>query len=224
MKTKDENQNILRRKKTIEKLKEMQIDYAEDLPMLEINNFKLKSLNQICRKMVATIFAISYAVIRRQNINDFSDEINQKLMDKYGVSEEDFNELELKAVNNTANDKELEMVLWEYEIYWTLLWAIGLVDDISDSAMCNCEYCVKTLISSVNYFDFVRKCKLRDINEIIDALDLYYHYAFSTYIKKYKKNNINVQNLNYDVCLERRRALLWLLSPEFDWFNISTKL
>ena len=51
-------------------------------------------------------------------------------------------------------------------------------------------------------------------------LDLYYRYNWAT-VEKQINENANIGSLNPEVVPERRRALEWLISDTYDWFDIS---
>ena len=51
-------------------------------------------------------------------------------------------------------------------------------------------------------------------------LDLHYRYHWATEEKRLRPET-EIKDLNPDVLMERRRGLEWLISEEFDWFDIS---
>lgn len=100
-------------------------------------------------------------------------------------------------------------------------WALGLVEDISDASnICDCNYAIKLFNESNSYEDFKSKCKLREVNEILDMLDLYYRYHWAC-VEKRIKPETSIGNLNSSVVIERRRGLEWIIREIQDWYDIS---
>ena len=111
--------------------------------------------------------------------------------------------------------------MWSYECYWSLVWALGLIDDIKDaSGICDCKKAGSIVYDCKNYDEFKSKCKLRDIEEILDMLDLYYRYHWACVEKRIKPDTI-IGSLDSEVVWERRRGLEWLVSDMEDWNKIS---
>jgi hypothetical protein len=103
----------------------------------------------------------------------------------------------------------------------SISYALGLVDDIRDGgALCDCNFIIQTIASCKDVEDFKSKCKLRDIEEILDMLDLYYRYDWAVTEQRIKPET-NIGCLIPSNVVERRRGLEWLISTEDDWFNIS---
>ncbi|MGN1107293.1 MAG: DUF4272 domain-containing protein, partial [Huintestinicola sp.] len=68
--------------------------------------------------------------------------------------------------------------------------------------------------------EFKSKCNPRDINEILDVLDLYYRYHWAC-VNKQIDPNTPINGLDPAVVTERRRGLEWLINDEDDWNEIS---
>lgn len=211
-----------RRRKSNTFIKDKGIACLETLPLLEDSTqVKLKSLDDICKRAVATLLAIQLACDIGEN-NDYeeSKQLFTKLLDKYGVKDELLDK-EKRLFEGTYTMQDAIDVAWSYEAYWSLLWALGMVDDISyPSDICDCEKAIKTVGDSKDYEEFVNKCHLRDIEEILDMLDLYYRYHWAC-VEKQVNPDTPIGKLNDEVVMERRRGLEWLVSKEKDWNNIS---
>lgn len=211
-----------RRRKSNTFIKDKGIACLETLPLLEDSTqVKLKSLDDICKRAVATLLAIQLACDIGEN-NDYeeSKQLFTKLLDKYGVKGELLDK-EKRLFDRTYTMQDAIDVAWSYEAYWSLLWALGMVDDISyPSDICDCEKVIKAVGDSKDYEEFVNKCQLRDIEEILDMLDLYYRYHWAC-VEKQVNPDTPIGKLNDEVVMERRRGLEWLVSKEKDWNNIS---
>ena len=60
---------------------------------------------------------------------------------------------------------------------------------------------------------------MRGIEEILDMLDLFYRYHWTT--EDARLNLKKLPKINGEVVAERRRGLEWLVSQEEDWNDIS---
>lgn len=110
---------------------------------------------------------------------------------------------------------------WAYETFWAIFWALGFVDDISDaSKLCDCLQAIQLIANNNSIEEFKNKCKLRDVEEILDMLDLYYRYHWVTVEKMFINPKANIGNLIPSNVVERRRGLEWLISPKEDWYEI----
>lgn len=109
---------------------------------------------------------------------------------------------------------------WAYESYWAICWCLSLVDDIKDGGkLCDCDKAISFVADLESYEEFKSKCKLRNIDEILDMKDLYYRYNWAIN-NKYINPNTKIGNLESSNVIERRRALEWILSDVYDWYNL----
>ena len=210
-----------RREKSNKLLKSMGIDYLEELPVIEDSNqVKLKSIDDICKRAIACLLSTQIACdIENDNYAESVD-FFKDLFKKYNV-DNCLLDKEKKLLNGNYTMQDAVDVEWTYECFWALIWALGIIPDIKDaSSICDCNYCISLIQSSDTYEDFKSKCKLRDIEETLDMLDLYYRYNWAT-VEKQINENANIGSLNPEVVPERRRALEWLISDTYDWFDIS---
>lgn len=215
------NSSEFRRNKSNEKIKSMGIACFEQLPMLEDSSqVKLRSLEAICKRAIACLLSTQIACDISDGNYEESAELFEKLLKQYGVRE-CLNAAETRLFDGTYSEQDAINVVWTYEAYWSLVWALGLVEDISDSSdICDCEKAIRLVGDCASYEEFKQKCKLRNIEEILDMLDLYYRYHWATTEKRINPET-PIGNLNPDVVVERRRGLEWLISDEVDWFEIS---
>lgn len=57
---------------------------------------------------------------------------------------------------------------------------------------------------------------MRNIEDILDMLVLYYRYPWVC-VEKCIRPDISIGNLNHEVVMERRKGLAWLIPKETDW-------
>lgn len=229
-----------RRQKSNQKIKEMGIACFEDLPMIEdASELRLKSLDAICKRAIASLLTIQLVLdISRKLEEDVEEgdaytaeqkvflgeviDIIRDYLKKYQVedallgSEKLFYQLDSKP-----SQQQIINVVWNYEAYWSLVWALGLVDDIEiPSGICDCDKAIDLVASVDSYDEFKAACKLRDIEEILDMLDLHYRYHWAC-VEKRLNPTVSIGVLNPEVVVERRKGLEWLVSDEEDWDDIS---
>lgn len=214
-------ERIIRKAISNAKIKKQEIACFEGLPCIEASNeVHLKSLDEICKRAIASFLIIQLACDIHNGQYEKSVEIVSKLLEKFKVSD-CLNKKEKKLLDGTYEMQDAIDIDWEYEAYWSLIWALGLVDDISDgSDICDCNYAIELFNESNSYEDFKSKCKLRDVNEILDMLDLYYRYYWAC-VEKGVKPETSIGDLNPSVVVERRRGLEWIISKTQDWYDIS---
>ena len=208
-----------RKEKTIAKLKEMGIATIDVLPEVEDSSqVKLKSLDEICARAIATLLSTQVACDINNNNYEESKKYFDVLLDTFNVRDK-LNSKEKKLFDGTYTDQDAIDVVWTYESYWALCYALGLIDSIEDASnICDTNLAISFVSKSKDFEDFKSKCKLRDIEEILDMLDLYYRYHWAT-----TDNRMNpdtpIGNLNDEIVVERRRGLEWLFIDK-DWFDI----
>lgn len=216
------SKNIERREKSNKKIKQMGIACLESLPILDEDmDLYLKSLDDICKRAIASLLSIQIACdINAGNDYEESNEILSNLLKEYKV-EDCLNPKEKRLFNGEYTQQDTIDVTWTYESYWSLVWALGLIEDISlPNEICDCEKAIKLVSEAKSFDEFKTKCKLRDVEEILDMLDLHYRYHWAC-VEKRINPNTPIGELNPEVVTERRRGLEWLFSEEDDWFDIS---
>ncbi len=180
----------------------------------------LKDKEVICRRALASLLVIQVSCDINNNNYKESLEFFGPLIEKLGLSDE-LNEKERRIMDGTYTQQDLYDMDWAYEAYWSLAWALGLVDDISNGGqMCDCSAAVNFFFDDCKTLDdFIEKCELRDTEEILDLLDLYYRYNWAIN-NKYVNKTAKIGNLNPSLVIERRRGLQWIVSEEDDWYDI----
>lgn len=214
-------ENQKRRQISNEYIKLLGITCYENLPMIENSSeVKLKDIDTICKRAIACLLSIQIVYDIKAGEYEQSKKVVSNLLEKYEV-ENCLNSKEKKLFDGTYQEQDLIDLDWEYEAYWSLIWALGIIGDISNGAdVCNCDFAIKLVSESQTYEDFKSKCNLRDINEVLDMLDLYYRYHWAVVDKRINPQT-NIGALNSSVVVERRRGLEWLINNEEDWYNIS---
>lgn len=211
-----------RREKSNAKIKGMGIACMEALPLLESSKeVRLKSLDEICNRAIASLLSIQLAEdIGNNQGYEESKELFSTLLKNYKV-ENCLLEKEQRLFDGTYSEQDAIDVCWTYEAYWSLVWALGLVEDISyPNTVCDVKRAIKLVGDTDGKEAFKAQCRLRGVEEILDMLDLYYRYHWATEEKRLRPET-EIKDLNPEVVMERRRGLEWLISEENDWFDIS---
>lgn len=113
--------------------------------------------------------------------------------------------------NDEAGDHEAIPFSWCYEGYWTLLWALGLVEELDDPVgMCDVAFAVSKLQQFDNFEKFLAGSRLRSNQEILDEADLIYRYDWLCVDSRIHGEEAP-GNLEGGVVYERHRALNWLI-------------
>ena len=210
-----------RRKKNNEYIKNNWIACLESLPVIESGaSVKLKSMDVICRRAIACLLSIQLACdIEEQNDYDESRELFLNLLKNYNV-ENFLLEKEKRLFEDKYSPQDVIDVAWTYEAYWALIWVLGLIDDIKmPDTICDCQKAITLVGDCKDYEDFKSRCKIRNIEEVLDMLDLYYRYHWAC-VEKRVQPDTNIGPLNPDVVVERRKGLEWVISDIEEWDEI----
>lgn len=226
MKFEEKNsENILKQHERREKnnlfIKEQKITCYDNLPIVESSaDVKMKTLDEICNRAFTCFLAIQVACDVNNNNYEESIEYFKPILEGLNLNQY-LNSKEKRIFDGTYTRQDAIDLDWEYEDLWSLFYALGLVDDITDGGkLCNCDFIIEIMASCKNVEEFKNKCKLRDIEEILDMLDLYYRYDWACTEKRIKPET-SIANLNPSNVIERRRGLEWLISDKADWYEIS---
>ena len=213
---------IERRNKSNEILEKLGINYFPELPTIEESkDIVLKSRIEICKRAIANLLAIQLAcdIIEGNNYEESRDYFLD-LLDKYNVKDSLLYK-ERKLFDGTYNMQEAIDVSWTYESYWALCWALGLINKMGfPNDVCNSKIAISFVSICKNFDDFIKKTKVRDVEEILDMLDLYYRYHWACMEREISGRG-EIKDLNLEVVAERRRGLEWLISSEKDWNDIN---
>lgn len=191
------------------------------LPMTEsADEAELRSLDDICRRAVAALLSTQIGIELSEN-NTENIQMFLDLMKHFGADSA-LNAKEKRVCGGKADEQDITDVVWEYECYWALLWALGIIDDITDaSQICDCAEAIRAVSQCGDFDDFKSRCSLRSTDEILDMLDLYYRYHWAVVHHDHIDPSCPVGDLNGEVVFERRRGLEWLISDTDDWHDIS---
>ena len=194
----------------------------ENLPCIEdASEVALKDVDVICKKAISTLLIIQVAHDSLNNEFEKSKSYFSEEFQRFGV-EDYLNKEEKELWNGTYTKQSLCNITWKYETLWALLWALGIIgDDEFKVPVDVMDYmkAIRIIRECKDYDEFKAKVNMRGIEEILDMLDLFYRYHWTT--EDARLNLKKLPKINGEVVAERRRGLEWLVSQEEDWNDIS---
>lgn len=179
----------------------------------------LKDKETICKRAITSFFVIQIACDIGKGNYEKGLNYFKPLLEKFGFIDQ-LNSKEKRIIDGTYSQQDAIDMDWAYESYWALCWCLGLVEDISDvNNICDCQKAIQFVMSCKTTEEFMKKCNLRNKEEILDMLDLYFRYNWA--INDTKVNpEATITDINPSVIVERRRGLEWIVSDEEDWYDL----
>jgi len=112
--------------------------------------------------------------------------------------------------------------VWRYEAAWTLLWALGYVENLDKpTAICDVPRAIK-FMKERSTKAFIADAKLRSLAEILDQTDRIYRYHWAVVDARVNGKKTPAA-LEPGVTMERHYAFNWLIGyMEQEWDDIST--
>jgi hypothetical protein len=215
-----------RKLKSIEILKLNQVPYMEGLPRIEdVNEIEVRSAEEIAKRAIACLIAIQVAcdINNGENVEE-SREFFKGFLEKYGVSNE-LTEAEKKIIFGTPEEQDVINMAWKYEAYWTLIWALGILDELNyPSQICDCDFAINVVADCNDFDEFMKKVNLRSVDEILNEADLIYRYNWACVDARIHGKNAPAK-LDSGVVFERHWGLNWLIgkgTENDDWDCVST--
>ncbi len=213
-----------RKNRSINILKEQGISYIDELPAI-VSSYEVtgKTLEEIAKRAIVLCIVCNYASdivsSRKKRYLKNSKKFFTKLLDKFNVK--DAMTKEEKELFE-KNDKNLAIqISWQFEGCLVLLWTLGIIDEIGyPDTLVDADLITSAVSSCETFKEFIEKCELRDVNEVLDLADLTYRYNW--YCVETKINNED-SVINREIVMERHRAFKWLISDEkWDKVEINT--
>ena len=210
-------------------LKERNLKFPKNMELFD-DETDVRDVNSIAqRAIISAIMAkCAFDLYEAENQEEIKQNCLQ-ILEKFNVREHLFAS-ELDVLNKDFDEPLCDTIGWRYEAANALLWSIGLVDDIVSADWPeDAEFelnKVFNLVTTYNTFDdFIAACNLKQEYELQDAFQLYWYYHWN--IRDGQIFGNIPESISYDVVMERRRALEWLLysaeSDDGDWeFGMDT--
>lgn len=194
------------RKNTIKIIERFKLPLNLDLPNVDIS-IKIKGVNQIANRI--DILHLFYAI--------YSEGIESKDFFKKIIFE---NNLKVELTNQEKEILEKELTSqnlidfsWYKESIYSLLWCLGIVQNLYDDLdEINIADLYNLISPEKSREKFISSIQVRTNEELIQAIDVFYNLHWGS---KRIKNNILKS-----VISERRKALEWFCSSE-NWSEIN---
>lgn len=214
---------IQRRAENNAKLQARGIHFLPNLPYLnEQNEVKTRTAPEIATRAVASLFT-TLAALEQENGNyDNERAFIQSKINDFGVQAA-LTPAERVVISGEANAQERINAVWKYEAYWTLVWALGFVDELDfPDHIVDGSTAIGIVAQFANLGEMVAAAKLRDVSEILDEADLIYRYHWAC-VDARVNGKPKPNGLEESVVAERRVGLWWLLDidGEDDWDNVA---
>jgi len=209
-----------RKQESILKLKTKAIAYIDWLPHIESSDDVIpRSAEHIAKRAIACLLMIQVACdLDRDQFDQETEDFIVDLLNKFEVADE-LTVKEKNILNRNASQQDIVNMIWKYEAYWVLLWALGIVDELKyPDEIADCDFAIEVVSRCRSLQEFMQQVKLRDIEEILDEADLIYRYDWACVDARLKQQNAPA-NLNASIVLERHGALNWLIQADADWDN-----
>ncbi|MFC9540333.1 DUF4272 domain-containing protein [Lysinibacillus sp. NPDC056959] len=213
-----------RKNNTIAYLKERAIPYTASLPQLPpIENCQFKTQEDIARRAVALLIVIQFTcdVAQCGNVEESRDFFvnmlrTYKVENYLTENERDFLQASEPDVQEAIN------ISWQYEAYWTLIWALGFVEELDfPDEVCDCEYAIQVVSNCETFEQFYLQAVMRSQEEILDEADKIYRYHWACVDSRIQERPAPV-GMNESIVMERRRGLFWMIGHRNEeWDSIS---
>ena len=198
-----------RKQQSIALLKEQGVPYIEHLPVIETaDNVRLRSAEEIARRAICCLITIQLAcdIQNQQDVED-SRLFMTGLLDRFG----------------TSTEQDWVNMVWKYEAYWPLIWALGLVDSLTfPDQICDCQKAIEVVSTKATFDEFMKDVQLRPIDDLLDEADLIFRYDWACVDARIKGEPAPA-GLNSEVVYERHWGLNWLIDADGqnDWDHVS---
>ncbi|WDZ51892.1 DUF4272 domain-containing protein [Acinetobacter vivianii] len=209
-----------RKQESILKLKTKAIPYIDWLPHIESSDDVIqRPAEHIAKRAIACLLMIQVACdLDRDQFDQETEDFIVDLLNKFEVADE-LTVKEKNILNRNAAQQDIVNMIWKYEAYWVLLWALGIVDELKyPDEIADCDFAIEVVSRCRSLQEFMQQVKLRDIEEILDEADLIYRYDWACVDARLKQQNAPA-NLNASIVLERHGTLNWLIQGDADWDN-----
>ena len=229
--TEESPEDIERKNRSIQILKEKEIPYMEHLKAAALEaDTKLWDKESIVKRLTAVYAACVKSEVHTSYAHGYYDEkeIPEKtkiqnelalMEEKYHVFE-NFSEEEKDYIENeNPDDYTNNKFGWRYECCAVFLWALSLLDLQEPTEICDARE-LGSIIWNNTLESLIEKAKLRSKEEILDLQDLIFRYDWACVDARIHKKEL--ENLNASVIYHWHYALNWLLQVDniTDWDDV----
>lgn len=204
-------------KLTLKYLKYYNIPINKHLP--EIDEVNIRPAKEVAIRII--ILGIFLAISDDKNSIPFF----KKLIYQQGLSEYLFEKEKNILHEESLTEQEEINLSWVQESIYMLSWCLEIVSEVPfpDSEI-DLESIFPFLPPEVDTVTFFKEAALREEEEVISQLEIYYHLHWAKRHPKAWNSTIRSSKykmLNISVIRERRKALEWVINSSLDWDDIT---
>jgi hypothetical protein len=124
--------------------------------------------------------------------------------------------------HDSPDEHAITNAVWRYEAMYTLQWALGIHDELKFAEdICDVPLVAQIMVDRPNS-EFVTEARLRDVSEILDALDLNQRMLWSARDAALQQRQAPA-GIDGSVLSERQHALNWLvMHRNAPWDDVDT--
>ena len=201
-----------RKNKSIAILVSQGVPYIEHLPLrYETEEVTPRDKKEVIERVACSFSSIMCALSITKNKYTEEDRVYMTqdfLSAKYHALEL-LTPREQQVIAGTISEAGAINAVWKYEAVWALLWALGIIEELSlPSEICDCDLVMGTMERFKNLDDFMANTTLRPMEEILQALDLHYRYHWAAV--NARVNGSDPAGIDEGIVMERRAGLEWL--------------
>ncbi|MEB3039745.1 DUF4272 domain-containing protein [Capnocytophaga gingivalis] len=220
------NNNVItaqeRKNRSIAILQAQNVPYIEHLPFrYETEEVTPRDKKEVIERAVCSFASIMCALSISKGEYSQEDRVYAEdfLSEKYNVLEL-LTPMEQQVIAGTISEAGAMNATWKYELLWVLLWALGIVEELSfPNEICDCDLVMGTMKRFKGLDDFMANTTLRPLEEILQALDLHYRYHWVAV--NARVNGSDPAGIDEEVVMERRAGLEWLCCKGQENDNLS---
>lgn len=210
---------VQRKQRSIRQLKKEEVPTIEHLPVIQASNqVTLRELTEVAKRAMALNL-----IARRAEGKSYG--WYQEKVKAYQLEDVITEEERAFAPDDEPEEYMILRFAQRYESYWALLWALGYTnnrlgrpDTFVDADRAD------QILESRTAEEFIKQAKLRDVDTVLDELDLHYRYHWATLDAELYGEKPPAK-LEPVVIFERHYALNWLIhnkDEEWDWVTTDT--
>ena len=201
-----------RKNRSIEILQTQNVPFIEHLPLrYETNEVIPRDKKEVIERLACSFTSIMCALSISKG--EYTDEAREYMTQDFLSAKyhalELLTPMEQQVIAGTISEAGAINAVWKYEAVWALLWALGVVEELSfPNQICDCDLVMGTMERFKNLDDFMANTTLRPMEEILQALDLHYRYHWAAV--NARVNGSDPAGIDEGIVMERRAGLEWL--------------
>ena len=201
-----------RKNRSIEILQTQNVPFIEHLPLrYETNEVIPRDKKEVIERLACSFTSIMCAlsISKGEYTDEDREYMTQDFLSAKYHALELLTPMEQQVIAGTISEAGAINAVWKYEAVGALLWALGVVEELSfPNQICDCDLVMGTMERFKNLDDFMANTTLRPMEEILQALDLHYRYHWAAV--NARVNGSDPAGIDEGIVMERRAGLEWL--------------